>query len=528
VEITPRKTFFSPNDDVSFNLQGSEGSFSFYLYELNEVTLHGFGEGDSLQLGRLKTGSYHLSIQESKSTSEFSFEVLKSPFSAPRYGFLSHFEKKDIDYPFETFFLKSHIYIAQFYDWMYRHEDYLSPSPDFIDPMGKAKNMDAVASQIASCQKIGVLPFAYGALYGATNEYAAKHPDERFYDGMKNPLSFIDRFTIMNFADSSWRKRIIDNYLKALDFGFSGIHVDTYGEPKEAYSSSGKLIHFEKEFNPFLEELHQSLKERGFFTFNNVGAWPLATTSSAPTAFSYCEVWDPLSDYDDLLNLSRGFHLLNKEKKLVLAAYLKPFYEDEETGAVTAGKYLAAVIYSSGSFHLLFGNNGEALRTGYYPDSRKLSQEGESSLLQYEDFSVRYGELLFDSSLTDVSFTKAFMDNGEYLFDSPFVSPHAKAHGILSIIREKEGCKIISLINMLLQKDAKWNESKKEEPFCEPFGVSVKIPSSDYEAFASTPEAPSMTLLPSKVQFVGTSMYLRFSSTSFSLWCLIVIRKKKS
>jgi dextranase len=528
MEIIPSKAFFSPTDLVSFSLLGINESFSFILTRIDKVILKGCGAGDHLHLGRLSHGSYNISISFQGNKLSFPFEVLSSVYSAPRYGFLSHFEKKDINFPFEHFFLRSHLYIAQFYDWMYKHEDYIPPKNDFIDPMGKNKSMEAVKSQIESCHKYGIIPFAYGALYGATNEYAKLHPNECFYGSDGKPLLFINRFTIMNFANSPYRKRIIDNYKKAIELGFSGIHVDTYGEPKEAYSSKGKLISFEDEFSPFLEELKNELPRNSPFTFNNVGAWPLMKTATAPTAFSYCEIWDPLSQYDDLLTIAKDFRLINKTNQLVLAAYLKPFYNSNKESSALAAYYLAAVIYSSGSFHLLYGNNKEVLRTGYYPDSGTLSPIEEDIIMRAEDFSTRYGELLFDTSLQDVSFTKAFVENGEYVFNTKIVSPHAKEKSILGVIRENKEKKIISLINFLSQTSVLWNEEKSNPTLTPSFEVKVQVPSKDYEVVSATPEGPEMEPVPSKPIFKDGFFYLSFMAEPFLIWRLIYIKKKNT
>ena len=83
-----------------------------------------------------------------------SFETYDSWKQVPRYGFLCDFSTEDLQKKaFIETLLKLHINVAQYYDWMYRHNDLLSPTSEFVDLMGRKLNQDVVRNKIEICKK---------------------------------------------------------------------------------------------------------------------------------------------------------------------------------------------------------------------------------------------------------------------------------------------------------------------------------------------------------------------------------------
>lgn len=59
-------------------------------------------------------------------------------------------------------------------------------------------------------------------------------------------MIFIDKIWLMDIhRGTAWRKRILQEYGKALEKGFDGVHMDQYGDPKEALILEMENMSFE-------------------------------------------------------------------------------------------------------------------------------------------------------------------------------------------------------------------------------------------------------------------------------------------
>ena len=519
MDLYPEKVFFHTNEKPKIHLEGIQEKLSYRLYQNETLLLSGVIKKDqaSLLLPFLPEGSYGLEMGK-RSTA---FEVSDHPYRHPRYGFLCDFAPEETSTEYLTFFKKMHLNIAQFYDWMYRHEDYFPKESLFTDPMGKRKSEEVIATKLSDNKKNNILSFAYGAIYGATNLYGESHPEERFYDANGKPYTFIDRFSIMNFATSHWRQTLLENYQKAVNFGFEGIHMDTYGSPKEAFDAQGKEIFFAEEFPILIGAAVTALQPfQGAVTFNNVSAWPCEKTFPCPSSFDYVEVWSPFDGYSDLLGLIEKQHDLGKGKSLVLAAYLQPFYENDE-GALHAALYLDAVIAAGGAFHLMYGGNGKALRTGYYPDNASLNEKEIEKIRQLSDFALRYGDYLFDSSLEEVSKSEIGGPNGDVFFSSPNVEATMKAGRVFALLKEKRSLTTLSLINFQEQTSLAWNEKKEKPKQTGPLSFHIRGLDGKVRAFWASPENATMEALPTAYH----DGFLWGVIPSFALWGLLVVKR---
>ncbi|MCX8026151.1 MAG: glycoside hydrolase family 66 protein, partial [Thermanaerothrix sp.] len=66
------------------------------------------------------------------------FDVLDHWTQMPRYGFLSDFQpnRPNIEAAFRSI-SKYRLNALQFYDWMYRHEQFLTDQDPYLDPLGR-------------------------------------------------------------------------------------------------------------------------------------------------------------------------------------------------------------------------------------------------------------------------------------------------------------------------------------------------------------------------------------------------------
>lgn len=397
------------------------------------------------------------------------FDVVSQCNKAIRYGFLSDYSTDDGEDHLDLSNLrKLHINYVQYYDWSYRHDNLVSKEMKYQDMMGREVDLETVKKKIQACKSYGMKSIGYGAIYAASIEFFEQHKEWAFYTSANDPLVFIDIFYIMNMAKNSpWRKHIIEEYAKAIeDVGFDGIHMDTYGFPKSAYSyKQEELVRLEEEFSSLIEDSKERLNQitkDNHLIFNNVGNWPVNTVACAPQDAIYIEVWDPYNRYDHIQQIIKDARRECMDTKpVILAAYLKPFMEESQESAAYAAFILTAVISSNGAYHLLNGEEKGVLTQGYYVDHSFMSDSTGEKMRCYYDFIVQYMELFYDSKLVDVSMTHIGWDNVEYqCFDSRW-SVTGEADKLWITIREKENRKLISFIN-LCGNDNLWNQGKNK------------------------------------------------------------------
>ena len=400
-----------------------------------------------------------------------------------RYGFLSDFSRAETSEADVFAMAKHHVNAVQFYDWSYRHDTLVAEFDDFTDMMGKSNSLEVIRRKIVACHHRGMRAVGYGAVYAASEPFAAQHTDWRLYARAGEPLRFIDVFAIMNL-ESSWREHIVSQYIAALSAGFDGIHMDTYGFPKTALDASGRIVHLEDDFPLLIEQTRAALPE-ATLVFNNVGAWPMQRVMHAPVDAVYIEVWPPYERYEHLRQLIQNAK--QAQKPVVLAAYPAPFRLDTPERALNAQLVLMSAIAAHGATQLWFGEENAALTQGYYADYTRLSPEQEQTLRAYDDFFVRYEELFFDDSLLDVSMTHCGWDNEEYVCDTPY-SVTGEGGKLWLVLREQGNRMLITLINLAGDDSSLWNAGRNASNPIEAITLRVQAFSPVARAWTASPD----------------------------------------
>lgn len=410
------------------------------------------------------------------------FDVVIDCSRAIRYGFLSDFHTEDGEDCRDVSNLrKFHINMVQYYDWSYRHDCLVSRETRYRDMMGREVDLDTVRKKIAACKEFGMKSIGYGAVYAASREYYEKHREEALYTSAGDPLVFIDIFYIMNVAGASdWRRHIIEEYVKAVsEVGFDGIHMDTYGFPKTAYSwQKEQRIRLEQEYPTLINDTKARLNEitpDNHLIFNNVGNWPVGTVADTLQDAVYIEVWEPYIRYHHIKQIiSDAKRECKHQKPVILAAYLSPFRTDTMEQAAHSAYLLTAAVTVCGAYHLLLGEENAVLTQGYYVDHSKLTAPVTARLRSYYDFLVRYMELFHDEELVDVSMTHMSWDNTEYRCFHKAWSVDAEPDKVWITVREKENRKLISLVN-LCGNDNEWNRGKAQPILQQGIRMQVQI-----------------------------------------------------
>lgn len=474
------------------------------------------------------------------------FDVADSLGQAPRYGFLADFGPDSLsDEEDVTWLCRLHLNVAQFYDWMYRHDTLIPPGDEFCDPMGKPKSLRAVTGKLSRCHERGIRGIAYGAVYAATTGFANDHPGWTLRDGGGTPITFADRFAIMSIApDSPWHEHIIGQFGRAIsEIGFDGIHLDTYGFPKTAVSvvaGAPRVERLDEQFPVLIRGVRERLRELRpdvCLIFNNVTNWPVATTAPSDLDAVYVEVWPPYERYGQIAEIVRQARLSGSGKPVILAAYLSPFAtaeggtekdpsaEASATSAASAFKLAWGVIAAHGAFSMLLGGRHGVLTRGYYPDYARIPERDVRTVRNYADFVVRYSALLFDPELHDVSMTHAGGDSREYRFTGCAVSPYCQPGKVWCVIRESRTWKTVSFINLDGVSDDLWNSPKETPRVVKNLEVSIEVVEPVRAVFATSPDSDGGRPrgLPYHLELGPLGLRLRVRVPDIAVWTLLAV-----
>lgn len=410
---------------------------------------------------------------DSTARASANFDVAPHWRYAPRYGFACEFASNIAPDPSKWQRMADmHINVVQFYDWMYRHHQLIPESNVFRDPLGRLLDLSQVCKQAELARRFGIAPIAYGAIYGAEQDFADAHPEMGAYkwDGTQHSLA--NFIWIMDIErGSAWRDHVIDQYANAIDkIGFEGIHLDQYGFPRVYYTRDGHHVQTEREFAPFVQACRDRLGYETGLIFNAVNSWPVQEVAAAPQDAVYIEVWPPHDTYRDLRELVlRGHREAEFGKQVILAAYMKPFATNTLAAipnepAEIALRLTSAAIMSSGGFHLVLGEGDAVLTEGYYPHYARLSDEFMTIMKHYWDFAVRHEEFLFDLGARDTYGVEVGgTDQGLEVVGYPY-SPWGEAGKVWATVRHGRGHKLLQLVNLVGVDDPRWNEPKKSPP----------------------------------------------------------------
>jgi len=458
-------------------------------------------DGDMLDIGTPDAGNYGVTVETEHGTLETAFDVVSSIKSVVRYGFLSDFSPEDGDTADVDWMNRLHVNTVQFYDWMFRHDRLLSPTEEYLDPIGRRSALSVVQKKVDACKDRGMRPFAYGAVYAATEETFAAHPEWAAYLRDGEPMLFAGWLYYMNISSGcGWSNHIVGEYVSAIRaLGFSGIHMDTYGFPKRIYDAAGKQILLEDAFLPLIDDAQKAVcgenKENGV-TFNAVNDWPTEKVASGSQDAMYIEVWPPHDTYRDLYLLIQKAKAVSG-KPVVLAAYMEPFRaakdEDEVARAEHAFRLANAVVMAAGGVQLVHGEEKGLLCDSYYVNYAKLRPDFCETVVRYADFLVRYAPLLYDDNGMDVTMTAGGGINEDVVASADGVSFSSDgcAGSVWMILRESKKRIVLHFLN-LTGNDANWNAGKQEPKPIGNIRIQLRLDTDVTGAYAATPDGESI------------------------------------
>ncbi len=426
---------------------------------ITEITLPGFSQkflGLGVQAILLKGGALQTTLYTAVDVS--------IPGRVVRYGFLSSFDQRDMEDQDIAAMAKYHINLVQFYDWSYRHDHLVAETYEYQDMMGKRNFLPCVRYKIDACHQHGMGTMAYGAVYAASKAFWEEHKDWGLCALPGKPLVFIDTFYFMNIGRACpWHDHIIHEYREAIGkVGFDGIHMDTYGYPKTALNASGEVCDLKEQLPELIEDTGAQLAENGLkprLIFNNVGAWPVEATMHTHQDIVYMEVWPPYERLHHLKELI--LKALPAGKPIVLAAYFAPFRLESEERALYCALITSFAVNACGATQIFLGEENGVLTQGYYADHSILTPWQSRKIRDYQDFFVRYQELLYCLELKDVTMTHCCWDNMEFCCDTPF-SAYGEPDKLWLTIRESADVKLVAMVNLCGNSEDYWNRGKEK------------------------------------------------------------------
>lgn len=429
-----------------------------------EVPCHVTETPNGIEITQLPLGAYGITISTETWTWEGAFDIVEDHREVTRYGFLADFSPADVDTDDVAWMKDLHLNAVQFYDWMYRHDQLLPPTKQYDDPLGRPMDLQAVKDKIDACKEYGIRPFAYGAIYAATENTYKEHPQWAMYTMDGQPMTFAGWLYYMNVAEQNgWSDHIVEEYRKAVKLGFSGIHMDTYGFPKKVWDCNGQPVELSNDFAKLIDRADAAVREEdnaNGVIFNAVNNWPMEAVARSNQDAVYIEVWPPHDTYYDLYTLIREARICSG-KNVVLAAYMKPFQNSAPANAENALLLTWATICASGGTQLVFGEKMSLLMDSYYVNYASVSDSFYSAVQKNCDFLVRYAALLYNDDGTDITRTASGGINEDICFHSEQCSFSAdgRADTVWTIIRETNQRTTIHLIN-LCGNDNLWDTAK--------------------------------------------------------------------
>ncbi|WP_179393958.1 glycoside hydrolase family 66 protein [Lacticaseibacillus absianus] len=466
------------------------------------------------------------------------FDIVASPYQTPRYGFVSDFSTRVDPTRVISSLRRYHINIVQYYDWMYRHHQLLTDQPEYDDAMGKHISFNTVSGLQEAAHAAGMKNIAYAAIYGAQPEYAESHPAERLYSIRAQPLNFLPQIAYMDVhLSSGWAQHIANQFVATLEQGFDGLHLDTYGFPKEALSHDGQVRYLRDDIPALIQMLRRRLDlndaTRNKATiFNNVNGWPLSATAQAPTEANYIEVWSPHDTLYDLYLLIQKARAMAPTKPVILAAYLHQFLGIDEHSPVSdvdAALYSSlltmATIYASGGFHLALGDDARILTQAYYSDNAPMFGPVQERFQSYLDFVVQNEALLIAPELVDE--TEAVVDgiNDEIVLQGVSYASKPVVGRVWVLVKKTKTFEVIHLINLVGAAHTQWAERNEGHPdLCEHIVIRVEsVARRPKRVYSASPDSSNWKELSYQIFESERGIFYEIAVPQLLIWNLIYI-----
>jgi dextranase len=518
IELLPTKATYAPGEPIEIEVRGAGGPVELTLRHLDGVVATASGE-TAVTFPAQPEGGYGVDGPGAATA----VEVLASPLERVRYGFVASYAPgRDVDGVVENV-RRLHLSAVQFYDWMYRHAKLVPPTDVFEDALGQTVSLDSSRRLATAFREAGSLPIAYAAVYAVGKDEWPEWESDGLFHADGTPWTLGEDF-LWNVDPTSerWQDHFVDDLKASVEAGgFAGFHLDQYGQPKRALRKDGTLVDLSDAFPELLERLSRELPDSELI-FNNVNDFPTWATARATQSAIYIEVWAPhvrLAHLAELVTKSRGF---DRDKPIVLAAYLNTYDKGDEAEASAAERLQHAVVFSHGGTVLLHGESRNVLTEAYYVSNHELGDDAWEAARRCYDFAVRYGDLLFDRDAVDLTRQLSGGLNQEILVEADVAVATDCEPGALwvRVVGTRHGL-VVHLIDLSQQSDDLWDAPKK--PAGPLSGVRLRVEREGSAApriAIAHPEAPELVALQPALDGRHDVVEL----PSFGPWAMVLLR----
>lgn len=493
----PDRSFYVPGQPVTLDLGAPAASDreAVVTHLATEVLRVGVPTGaTTVELGTFPVGGYGVSV----GTRRTAFDVLETRWDRPRYGFVVTLDSDVDPEPVSRFFRRLHLNAAQLYDWAYRHSQLMPPSREYLDPLGQARDVEAVNRMCRALSAAGVTPLGYAAVYAVGHDEVDEWRDSLLLRASGEPYRLGDDFLVLvDPAEPRWLAHLTGQLADVVEHSaIEGFHLDQYGWPKFATRGDGARVDLAESFADMLVAVRRRLPTTPFM-FNNVNDFPTHATAALPQDATYIEVWEPHATLADLGALASAARAARPDHPPILSAYLSCYDDARADGATQAAKLVMATAFSHGATHLLLGEAGHALVDPYYPNNHVLRAEDVDTFADWYDFAVRYGDLLYGADHVDVTEFYAGGINEDVVVAAPGAAVATKANAgslWLRVVRTPSGV-VVHVVNLAAQNETAWDAPKSPVTEIDNATVTIAFVESGATVYAASPHAPDLVPL---------------------------------
>lgn len=393
----------------------------------------------------------------------------------PRYGFVATFDASKTSSVISTemdWLNRCHINGVQFQDWHYKHHWPWGGTADgeelatYTDIANRTVSTAVVRNYISAQHARGMKSLFYNLCYGVLDDaeadgvkatwYLYKDATRKQRDYHDLPDSWKSDIYLVDPSNTPWL-----SYLRARNdevyshLDFDGYQIDQLGHRGTLYKNNGSTIDMPSAFATFIKNMksHHPEKRLVMNAVSSYGSEKIAKTGKVD--FLYNELWDGEGQFSDLYNILEANSKYGADTlKTVFAAYMN--YQCDNKPFNAGGVLLTdAVMFALGGSHLELGGDHMLCRE-YFPYSGvTMNTTLKTRISRYYDFLTAYENVLRDGGRLNTSAAYVPTDtSGKYSING--WAP--QLGGITSIVREKDDCLALHLLNFTKANSLSWRD----------------------------------------------------------------------
>lgn len=449
------------------------------------------------------------------------FDMLKHWTQVPRYGFMSDYIP-GLEDAAQTMATASTYYVnaLQFYDWMYRHDQFLTDQEPYMDLFGRNLSRKKVDQMIEAAHRYGISAMPYSAVYASSLDFYNEHPQWAMFNPDGTAHVFIEgKMVYMDpRAGSPWVQHLLSQFDDVLKrTAFDGIHLDQYGDPKIAYDSQGNPYDVAPALVGIINAtrglVDQDRPGGGAVVFNAVTAWPIEQVAPSRQDISYIEVWPPYTQFTDLHQLITQAQGLGNNKPVVLAAYIDPVMQSN-------ARLMDAIIYASGGGHIEMGEKDGYLADPYFPKYKTLTPELSAILKRYIQFTIRYEDVFGPAGRELTKDWQNRISVGGMKYSASMLY-----NKVYPLVRENDHYTAVNLVNLLGLSHGEWAKAAETPAGLGETSIEINdVTRQVKQVWFGSPDELEIGAQP--VPWVQQGSTLQVTIPGFSYWGMVLIEWK--